>query len=93
MSTGIEWTEAARLDRLPPRDRLLPMLVGRERDPVQAMLEGDSFKSFFAQEVIVTGTSTDRLAWTEVLDVYKQWCSGTGRKLHTIPSPDISLSR
>ncbi len=55
----------------------------------QAVMASDSFKTFFAQEIIVTESSEDRIAWTDVLKAYKAWCKLTGRKAYVVDPTNV----
>jgi hypothetical protein len=44
----------------------------------QAVMAGDSFKSFFAQSLIISGSHNDFIPWEDVMEAYKKWCKLTG---------------
>jgi hypothetical protein len=52
-------------------------------------MASDSFKTFFAQEIIVTESSEDRIVWTDVLKAYKAWCKLTGRKAYMVDPTNV----
>ena len=50
---------------------------------------GDSFKAFFAQEMVVTGHSDDRLAWDTVWSLYSAWCRQHHRDHYSVDSTGV----
>jgi hypothetical protein len=65
--------------------RIQSLLPSQVREATrQAVMAGDSFKTFFAQEIIVTGSSNDRIPWIDVLKTYQAWCKMTGRKAYVV---------
>jgi hypothetical protein len=70
------------------KQRIQSLLPAQIREATrQAVMAGDSFKTFFAQEIIVS--TGDRIAWTDVLNAYKKWCKMTGRKAYMVDPTNV----
>lgn len=67
------------------RQRIHDLLPASVRNTTrQAMLVGDSFKAFFAQELVVTGDRLDRLSWNDLWSSYCSWCQQRRREQYTV---------
>ena len=52
-------------------------------------MAGDSFKTFFAQQIVVTDSDADRIAWPDAHAAYKAWCKTTGRKAYMVDPTNV----
>jgi hypothetical protein len=81
----IKWNTLYCKLRSTVRRRIQDLLPPQIREATrQAVMAGDSFKSFVAQEIIVTGDRSDRMTWKDVLTAYHKWCKVTGRKPYVV---------
>jgi hypothetical protein len=81
----IKWNTLYLKIRSSINKRIQSLLPTQVREATrQAVMAGDSFKTFFAQEIIVTESSHDRIPWINVLKTYQAWCKMTGRKAYVV---------